>query len=425
MLKGIDVSDAQGSIDWGKVKDDGISFVFLKATEGADFVSKTFTEERVDAIRKAGLLWGPYHYLRPRRDRNGVVESRHFYRTVVDRGWRHGHDLPLVVDIEWISNRVEVAAMTGAQLREYSSEFCEDVYQRNGTKLRRGCMTYLSPAFAPELGNRPPRRGGVSFVAAWDAPDGKPPTPSGFQRSKVLFHQISDRARVAGVPTAVDLNLFLGSRADLKALIGGDVKKPKPVPGLSKRDKLTVREQQKLLKKIGWPLEVDGVRGPATKGALMDFQLGMAKSGQRLTRDGVCGPLTTKWLRWSAAHDGHASDHFRYREFASSHAPHWIKVDRDLILALEKLRAKLGRSIGVLSGYRDFALGASKSQHRYGNAMDPTASLGSVSFVRGLGFSGIGFDPRDGHVRHVDVRHRGPNFTGGTPSHPTVFADSF
>lgn len=427
MLKGVDVGDAQGAIDWRKVKAAGMSFVFLKATEGADWVSPAFTAARVKVVHDAGLTLGCYHYLRPRRDRSGVVEARHFYSTVLDRGWRHGHDLPLVVDVEWTGNRDEIAAMSGSQLHEYVSNFCEEIYRRNGSKSpRRGCVVYLSPAFAPELGNRAPRHGSVSWVAAWDAPDGKPPTPRGFQRSKVLFHQVSDRAHVPGIDTVVDLNLFMGTQAALKALSsGGRSKPPRPAPTPSKGDKLTVREQQQLLKKIGWPLAVDGVRGPMTKGALMDFQLGMAKSGQRLTRDGVCGPLTTKWLKWSAAHDGRVSDHFSYREFASSHAPHWIKIDRDLILALEKLRTKLGRPIGVLSGYRDFALGATHSQHRYGNAMDPTASLGTVAFVRGLGFSGIGFDPRDGHVRHVDVRHRGPNFTNGTPGNPTVFSDSF
>ena len=30
-----------------------------------------------------------------------------------------------------------------------------------------------------------------------------------------------------------------------------------------------------------------------------------------------------------------------------------------------------------------------------------------------------------GRVRHVDVRHVGPNFTGGTPSRPTIFVDAF
>ncbi|HEX4589452.1 MAG TPA: GH25 family lysozyme, partial [Gemmataceae bacterium] len=40
--KGIDVSDFQGSINWTSVKNSGISFAFIKATEGTTFTASTF-----------------------------------------------------------------------------------------------------------------------------------------------------------------------------------------------------------------------------------------------------------------------------------------------------------------------------------------------------------------------------------------------
>src|SRR5437762_13610368 len=39
---GIDVSSHEGSVDWGKVAADGMSFAYIKATEGADFVDPSF-----------------------------------------------------------------------------------------------------------------------------------------------------------------------------------------------------------------------------------------------------------------------------------------------------------------------------------------------------------------------------------------------
>jgi GH25 family lysozyme M1 (1,4-beta-N-acetylmuramidase) len=426
MLNGFDVSDAQGNVDWKKARADGMAWAGIKATEGQDWTSKTFDGNRVRAARKAGVEFTPYHYLRFRRDRTGDIEARHCLEVCLAAGWKPGQDLPITVDTEWIGNGPELAKMTGGQAREYVSDFA-DYMAKTKKAGKRGNIDYLSPSFAPELGNRAPRNAGITWVAAWDAPDGRPPTPAGFQRKLVRFHQISDKGHKSYVESGVvDLNVFMGTKRDLQAIITGrQAAAPKLIATPAKVDTLTVKEQQALLKKIGWPIKVDGVRGPLTKGALMDFQLGMAKSTHRLVRDGVCGARTTAWLKWSAANGGRASDHFLFREFASSHTG-WIKVERDLVIGLEKLRAKLGHPVGILSGYRDFDLGASKSQHHYGNAADPNGSFGSIDLVRSVrAFSGIGYQSGDKHVRHVDVRHRGPNFTNGSIANPTVFVDAF
>jgi Peptidase M15 len=115
---------------------------------------------------------------------------------------------------------------------------------------------------------------------------------------------------------------------------------------------------------------------------------------------------------------------FEFREFASSHSG-WIRTHRELVIGLEKLRAHVGHPIGVLSGFRDFDLGASHSQHKFGNAMDRAAALThfqEVAKLKGL----LQHRPlRDERlVRHVDVRHVGPNITGGSKTRPTIFVDA-
>lgn len=61
---GIDVSNHQGRIDWKTVSKDGnVQFVYIKATEGATYVSPTF-ESNIKEARKAGLKVGCYHFLR-------------------------------------------------------------------------------------------------------------------------------------------------------------------------------------------------------------------------------------------------------------------------------------------------------------------------------------------------------------------------
>jgi lysozyme len=58
---GIDVSGHQGDIDWNRVARAGISFAYIKATEGADFVDPKFKRNWTGA-GAAGLPRGSYHF---------------------------------------------------------------------------------------------------------------------------------------------------------------------------------------------------------------------------------------------------------------------------------------------------------------------------------------------------------------------------
>jgi lysozyme len=60
-IHGIDVSKWQGDIDWAKVKGSGVSFAFIKATEGKDRVDAKF-DEYWQRARAAGLPYAPYHF---------------------------------------------------------------------------------------------------------------------------------------------------------------------------------------------------------------------------------------------------------------------------------------------------------------------------------------------------------------------------
>ncbi len=73
---GIDVSKNNGYINWEAVKSDGISFAFIKATEGypetyyeknnevvKNFLDKNFIENMTNAINE-GIYVAPYHFIR-------------------------------------------------------------------------------------------------------------------------------------------------------------------------------------------------------------------------------------------------------------------------------------------------------------------------------------------------------------------------
>jgi GH25 family lysozyme M1 (1,4-beta-N-acetylmuramidase) len=430
LLQFIDVGDSQGSVDWERARDRGnATIAACKSTEGQDFRAKTFSAARVKSVHQAGLPLMPYHYLRPRTDRHGSKEAQFALAVLDDAGWqprgkrfKRGNDAPLVMDIEAHLNEQMLSQMSGPQVLHYAEEFAGNVFESMG----RNVMTYVSPGFMPELGNRAPKHGEDVWVAAFSFTAGKPPTPAGFARNRVRAHQFTEHGTFPGVGVAVDRDVWLGDMKSLRAWIEG-----RPAVGaggaVAPEPSLSTTDTQKLLKQIGWPIAVDGKRGPQTAQAIKDFQRGFLGDppAKPLLQDGLVAGKTEQALRSSAANGGHCSKHFQFKEFASSHTG-WIRTHRELVAGLEKLRAHVGHPIGILSGFRDFDLGASLSQHKFGNAIDPTVTLPHFSEVAALKvFSGIGHFASNGLVRHVDVRHVGPNSTGGTKGRPTIFVDQF
>jgi len=92
--EGIDVSHYQGRIDWDRVAGaDKISYVYLKATEGASLVDATYSRNLSEA-RRVGLSVGSYHFYRPN------VDWRTQFRNLTANVKREEQDLVPIIDIE-------------------------------------------------------------------------------------------------------------------------------------------------------------------------------------------------------------------------------------------------------------------------------------------------------------------------------------
>ena len=61
---GIDVSRYQGTINWTSVKNAGIQFAFIKATEGTSYKDPNFNANYTNSYN-AGVIRGAYHFARP------------------------------------------------------------------------------------------------------------------------------------------------------------------------------------------------------------------------------------------------------------------------------------------------------------------------------------------------------------------------
>lgn len=93
-IHGTDVSKYQTTIDWVKARDSGISFAFIKATEGGDMLDNKFAEHW-GASHQAHVKRSAYHFYyfcRP-----AIEQARWYIKNVpVDPA-----ALPPVLDMEW------------------------------------------------------------------------------------------------------------------------------------------------------------------------------------------------------------------------------------------------------------------------------------------------------------------------------------
>ena len=93
-VHGTDVSKYQRAVDWRQLREAGVSFVFIKATEGGDMVDEQFAEHWRGA-KAAGMPRSAYHFFyfcRPARE-----QAQWFIRNVP----KEAGTLPHVLDMEW------------------------------------------------------------------------------------------------------------------------------------------------------------------------------------------------------------------------------------------------------------------------------------------------------------------------------------
>ncbi|MBS6445294.1 MAG: lysozyme [Ruminococcus sp.] len=92
-IKGVDVSEYQGDIDWQILSNQDIQFAFIKATEGSSYVDPNFLDNFTNALN-TNLRVGAYHFFS--FESSGKTQAKNFIDTVpiVE------NSLPNVVDVE-------------------------------------------------------------------------------------------------------------------------------------------------------------------------------------------------------------------------------------------------------------------------------------------------------------------------------------
>lgn len=93
-VKGLDVSELSGDVDFEKVYQADCHFAFIKATQGETRIDTRF-EASWSGAKQAGLIRSPYHELSPPSGTKSVLaQARHFVDTIEQHYSRQNGDLP-------------------------------------------------------------------------------------------------------------------------------------------------------------------------------------------------------------------------------------------------------------------------------------------------------------------------------------------
>ena len=187
--EGIDVSGWQGVIDFLQVKNAGISFVYIKASEGQNIVDRYF-RRNYEQAKANGFNIGFYHYVRARSTEDAILEAEHFANTIAGTT----PNCKLAMDFENFGN------LTISEVNQISQVFLSKVQELTKKEMVIYSNTYSArTVFSQELANKYPL-----WVAQYGV---KEPSSNGKWKAWVGF-QYTDKGEVPGINGYVDRNKF-------------------------------------------------------------------------------------------------------------------------------------------------------------------------------------------------------------------------
>ena len=201
---GIDVARYQGTIDWEKLRNNGmiekcpVRFVMIKATEGASRLDHRFADNFYQA-REYGFIRGAYHFWSTRS--TSEAQAAYFIKNVnLEEG-----DLPPVLDIEHKGKE-----QTAEDFKKSVKKWLDIVEEHYKVKpiiytYYKFKMAYLSDSIFDEY---------PYWIAHYYVDKVE-------YTGKWKFWQHTDCGRLPGIEGYVDFNIYNGSFYDLRRLTIG------------------------------------------------------------------------------------------------------------------------------------------------------------------------------------------------------------
>ena len=198
-IHGIDISHYQGEVNWNRLEQTRqgkfpIKFVFMKATEGGDYIDDKFACN-FDSARTHGFIRGAYHFYNPKTDANKQAEL--FINTVkLETG-----DFPPVLDIEKKGKDM-------AKLQQDLKIWLQKVEDHYGIKP----IIYASYKFKTRYLNDSIFNSYPYWIAHYYVDSVR-------YQGDWKFWQHTDVGTLPGIDGKVDLNIFNGSLSELQQML--------------------------------------------------------------------------------------------------------------------------------------------------------------------------------------------------------------
>lgn len=200
LYEGIDVSSWQGDIDFEQVKNDGISIVYIKSSEGFTLVDPYFERNYTNA-KNAGLNIGFYHYVTARTVDGALQQASFFVSTISGKS----ADCKLAMDFESFGN------LSNDSINQIALAFIKEVKRLSGKDAIVYSDAYnASNTFDSNLANYP------LWVAQYEVSEPSVSANWNFWAG----WQYTDQGNVSGISVYVDRNkftedVFLDDRSDI------------------------------------------------------------------------------------------------------------------------------------------------------------------------------------------------------------------
>lgn len=208
-VPGIDVSHWQGGINWTRVRNSGIQFAFIKATEGSSYKDPRFNANYTNAYY-AGVIRGAYHFARP-----NVSSGYHQANRLASNGGAWSADsrtLPAALDLEGNPYGAYCYGKSASAMRSWIQSFLN----RYRVRTTRHAVIYTTTSWwVTCTGNwSGPWNTSPLWIARWASSPGGLPSGAPFWS----FWQYTSTGSVPGISGNVDRNYWNGSRSRLIAL---------------------------------------------------------------------------------------------------------------------------------------------------------------------------------------------------------------